>query len=139
MRILKSGIIAVLTVATATNVAAGAARDAILAALQTQAKAADPAFATFDPARGEALFRAQSTTGKPDTPSCTTCHTQNPKHPGRTRAGKEIAAMALSVTPDRYGDAEKVEKWFARNCQSVLGRPCTAQEKGDFISFMIAQ
>ena len=85
------------------------------------------------------MASAQSTTGKPDTPSCTTCHTQNPKHPGRTRAGKEIAAMALSVTPDRYGDAEKVEKWFARNCQSVLGRPCTAQEKGDFISFMIAQ
>jgi hypothetical protein len=47
--------------------------------------------------------------------------------------------MAVSTTPDRYTDAAKVAKWFRRNCKSVLGRECTAQEKGDFLAFMISQ
>ena len=81
----------------------------------------------------------QSTTGKPDTPSCTTCHTSDPRKEGRTRVGKAIAPMALSRTPDRFSNPAKVAKWFERNCASVLGRPCTAQEKGDFLTFMISQ
>jgi hypothetical protein len=32
-----------------------------------------------------------------------------------------------------------VEKWFTRTCQDVLGRACTAQEKGDFITYMMGQ
>jgi hypothetical protein len=47
--------------------------------------------------------------------------------------------MAVSKTPDRYTDPAKVEKWFQRNCQSVLGRECTAVEKGDFLTFMTSQ
>jgi hypothetical protein len=33
-------------------------------------------------------------------------------------------------------DAEKVDNWFTRNCNSVLGRPCIAMEKGDFITYL---
>ncbi len=58
---------------------------------------------------------------------------------GETRAGKPIEPMAVSVTPDRYRDPKKVAKWFRRNCQSVLGRECTAPEKGDFLTLMISQ
>jgi hypothetical protein len=47
--------------------------------------------------------------------------------------------MALSKTPDRYGDIDKLEKWFDRNCTSVLGRTCSPVEKGDFITFMVTQ
>jgi hypothetical protein len=47
--------------------------------------------------------------------------------------------MAVSKTPARYTDRDTVEKWFARNCQDVLGRPCTAREKGDFITYMMGQ
>jgi hypothetical protein len=32
-----------------------------------------------------------------------------------------------------------VEKWFKRNCNEVLGRDCSAQEKGDWLSFMLGQ
>ncbi len=77
--------------------------------------------------------------GKSETPACTTCHTASPSKMGETRAGKPIEPMAVSVTPDRYTDPKKMAKWFRRNCKSVLGRECTAQEKGDFLTFMISQ
>jgi len=91
---------------------------------------------SFSAARGKALFLSHHTTGKPATPSCSTCHTKNPRNSGRTRAGKVIKPMAISRNPQRFTDPAKVAKWFRRNCKSVLGRPCTAQEKGDYITFM---
>ncbi len=77
--------------------------------------------------------------GKSETPACTVCHTASPLKMGETRAGKPIEPMAVSVTPDRYSDPKQMAKWFRRNCKSVLGRECTAQEKGDFLTFMIGQ
>jgi len=125
---------AVLTATAAAAVDRG--RDAILAAFAVEAKKADPSFAGFSAQRGQTFFAANHTGGKLDTPSCTTCHTKDPTREGQTRAGKSIAPMAISVTPDRFTDPEKVAKWFARNCNSVLGRDCTAVEKGDFITFL---
>ena len=93
----------------------------------------------FSAERGKAFYYAKHSSGKPATPSCTTCHTDSPLKRGKTRTGKVIEPMALSKTPDRYSDPEKVEKWFRRNCKSVLGRECTPVEKGDFITFMISQ
>ena len=115
---------------------AGGGRGAILATFAAAAKQADPAFAGFSAERGRQFFLAQHIEGKIDTPSCTTCHTRDPTAPGRTRALKPIAPMAVSRTPDRFTDPVKVDKWFYRNCMSVLGRECTAVEKGDFITFL---
>ncbi len=47
--------------------------------------------------------------------------------------------MAVSLTPTRFSDLAKVEKWFSRNCQTVLGRLCTTVEKGDFIAYLASQ
>ncbi|MBF0250479.1 MAG: DUF1924 domain-containing protein [Alphaproteobacteria bacterium] len=124
---------------SAVPAAAGPAQDQILAGLKGEAQAAPGWTGAFSAERGRALLLASPATGKPDTPSCTTCHTDSPLKAGQTRTGKAIAPMALSVTPDRYTDPEKVEKWFGRNCNSVLGRPCTALEKGDFLTFMMGQ
>jgi hypothetical protein len=104
-----------------------------------EAKASDPGFSRFSAERGEHLFRTNFSTGKPDTPSCTTCHTTDPRKTGQTRAGKDIEPMAASANSERYSDQAKTEKWFGRNCNNVLGRECTATEKGDFITFMLAQ
>ena len=86
--------------------------------------------------RGKALFMGTHTGGKPETPSCTTCHTRNLKAAGQTRAGKAIEPMAPSVNPARYTDSAKVAKWFRRNCKSVLGRECTAAEKADILAWL---
>ena len=75
--------------------------------------------------------------GKPDTPSCSTCHTADPTKTGRTRPGKEIAPMSGVTNPKRFTDAADVEKWFRRNCSDVLGRECTTLEKGDFLAYLL--
>ena len=62
-----------------------------------------------------------------------------PQGQGQTRAGKAIEPMAVSKNPARYTNKDDVEKWFTRNCNDVLGRACTAKEKGDFITYMMGQ
>lgn len=118
---------------------AASPQDAVLASLEAQAKSADPGFGGFSAEAGKIFFSAKHSGGNPDTPACTSCHTANPAEPGRTRAGKAIEPMAVSVNPQRFTEIDKVEKWFGRNCNTVLGRDCTPQEKGDFATWMIAQ
>ena len=118
---------------------AGESPKSLLDFYASEAKASDPGFSGFSAERGEHLFRTNFSTGKPDTPSCTTCHTTNARNIGQTRAGKDIEPMAASANPKRYSDQAKTEKWFGRNCNNVFGRECTATEKGDFITFMLSQ
>jgi hypothetical protein len=113
-------------------------REAILAQLVAQARR-EPGFTGFSAERGAAFYTAKHQGGKPNTPSCSSCHGKSPHEKGKTRVGKDIDPMAVSKTPARYTDPENVEKWFARNCNDVLGRPCTAREKGDFITYMVGQ
>lgn len=115
---------------------ANPARDAILAAFAAEAKKADPTFSGFSAERGAKLWNSTHTEGKIETPSCTTCHTKDATAVGMTRARKPIAPMAISKTPDRFTDPDKVDKWFTRNCNSVLGRACTPIEKGDVITYL---
>ena len=103
------------------------------------AKTANPAFAGFSAVRGKTLHTQAFAGGKADTPSCTACHGKETTGAGRNPAGKAIEPMALSASPTRYSDPVKVEKWFKRNCNEVLGRECSALEKGDWLSFMISQ
>ncbi len=109
-------------------------REDLLAQYAAAAKSAG-----FSAARGETLHTRNFSGGKPDTPSCTSCHGKDTRSAGRTRTGKAIEPVALSVTPTRYTDPAKVEKWFKRNCTEVLGRECTPQEKGDWLSFVLGQ
>jgi len=111
-------------------------RQQIFAGYTQAAKSKTPDFAGFSAKRGQELFLSRPAAGKPDTPSCTSCHSTDPAAKGLTRAGKEIAPMVVSKSPERYTDIKKVEKWFRRNCKGVLGRTCTVMEKGDFLTFM---
>ena len=116
-----------------------ASRDELLAQYALSARAASPAFSGFSAARGEKLHVTKFAGGKVETPACTSCHADSPRSVGRTPAGKSIEALAVSLNPARYTDPAKVEKWFKRNCQDVLGRECTPLEKGDWLSYMISQ
>lgn len=113
-------------------------REDLLAQYATAARTDAPTFSGFSSARGKTLYTQKFSGGKPDTPACTACHGENPRGAGRTLTGKDIEAVAVSVTPKRYTDAAKVEKWFKRNCNEVLGRACTAQEKGDWLTYMLS-
>jgi cytochrome c peroxidase len=130
---LKSASIVLVALLVAAGEAADPARQAILDGYATQAGVAPSA------GRGKTFFFATHSGGKPDTASCASCHGQDPRVAGRTRAGKPIEPLAVSVAPSRFTDPAKVEKWFGRNCQTVLARACTAAEKADFIAFMSGQ
>lgn len=130
--------ILVLALAVPALAAAGP-RDELLNRYKAEARTADASFSGFSAARGEALYRDRHAGGKPDTPACTSCHANDPRKPGQTPTGKAIDPVAVSVSPDRYTDSAKVEKWFRRNCNEVLGRECTALEKGDWLTWMISQ
>ncbi len=102
------------------------------------AKAASPSFQGFSADRGRAFFQASHTGGKPDSPSCTSCHTNDPTKAGTTRAGKAIEPMAASANPNRFTNPADVEKWFKRNCGDVLGRECSITEKGDVLAYLMS-
>ncbi len=73
-------------------------------------------------------------------PACATCHTPDPTRVGKhIKTGREIEPMATRITADRFSDPAKVETRFSRDCPNVLGRECTAKEKGDFIFYLTNQ
>jgi len=120
------------------NLALAGPREDLLAQYASAAKAANPAFAGFSAQRGQALHTQNFTTGKPDSPSCTSCHGTNPQAAGKNPSGKVIEAVALSASPTRYTDPAKVEKWFKRNCTEVIGRVCSPVEKGDWLTYVMS-
>jgi cytochrome c peroxidase len=64
--------------------------------------------------------------------SCATCHREPPTAAGRhAKTGKTIEPLAPAANPARFTDPARVEKWLRRNCNDVLGRECSAQEKAD--------
>ena len=86
------------------------------------------------PARGEQFFNAKH--GKEW--SCASCHENPPNHDTKhIVTGKVIKPLAPVANPTRFTDDAKVEKWFKRNCNDVLGRECTAQEKADVLSWLM--
>lgn len=105
-----------------------------LAVHAQEANAANPAIAGLSAERGQQFFAR--TLGKEW--SCTSCHTGNPAGAGKHAVtGKVIDPMAPAVNLSRFTNVAKVEKWFKRNCNDVLGRACSAQEKGDVLAYLL--
>lgn len=99
----------------------------LLAGYSAQARA--PAQA----ARGQALFT--STHGREW--SCSSCHGATPTQGGKhASTGKAIGALAPAFNAERFTDPAKVEKWFRRNCNDVLGRECSPGEKADVLAWL---
>lgn len=129
---------AMLTVGPA--LAADGPRATLLDTLAARAAKETPGFAGFSAERGRALYRGPHAGGKAEANACAVCHTQTPTATGRHyKTGRDIPPMAVSVNPKRFTDPAEVEKRFERDCPNVLGRVCTAQEKGDFITYLSGQ
>jgi len=124
----------IMALATGPAFAAGAVEERLAA---YQAEGAGP----FDAGRGKAMWSQSFTHAKADKPrSCATCHTDNPRAVGKhARTGKAIEPLAPSVNPQRLTEVREIEKWFLRNCKWTIGRECSPQEKGDFLSYLASQ
>lgn len=108
--------------------------EGVLATLKSEASAT-PGFQGFSAARGETFFKAKHGGDW----SCSSCHTDNPAAQGKhAKTGKIIKPFAPSANGERFTDIAKVEKWFKRNCNDVLERVCTPQEKGDVLTYLLA-
>jgi hypothetical protein len=105
------------------------------AAFAAEARRVDPSFAGLSAERGERFFRATHGSDW----SCATCHGAPPNVPGEHAVtGKRIAPLAPAANPERFTSTARVEKWFKRNCNDVLKRPCSAQEKGDVLTWLMS-
>jgi hypothetical protein len=106
----------------------------ILAGFKSEA-ASTAGFTGFSAPRGETFFKAKHGGEW----SCSSCHTENPAAQGKhAKTEKVIKPLAPSANAERFSDPEKVAKWFKRNCKDVLERECTAQEKGDVMTYLMA-
>lgn len=100
---------------------------------RAEAQSAGSGTAEFSAQRGQRLFTTRATDW-----SCSSCHTADPRRQGQhATTSKAIQPMAPATNPARFSDAAKVEKWFRRNCRDVLGRECTALEKGDVLTWLL--
>lgn len=131
MKLRTTGALAALLVLA--GAAAAEVPADYLRSLDAAARAAAPGFAGFSAARGGAWFADRRGADW----SCATCHTADPLAAGRhATTGRSIAPLAPATNPERLTDPAKIEKWFKRNCNDVLGRACTPAEKGDVIAYL---
>jgi hypothetical protein len=105
----------------------------LLAGYQAEARKADAAFSA-SAQRGGQFFTARHGNEW----SCASCHGSPPTAQGKhAKTGKPIAPLAPAANAERFADAAKVEKWFRRNCNDVLGRACTPSEKADVLAYVM--
>ncbi len=121
--------------------AAVAASSAALATPATDAEFAQfksEGASNFSAEHGKQNWTKEVASKEGEKRSCTTCHNEDLTKPGKHNTTKKvIEPMAPSVNAERYTDQKKIEKWFKRNCEWTWGRECTAQEKGDFLKFLM--
>jgi cytochrome c peroxidase len=148
------------TAAFIANAAGDDTPESLLQLYAGLARQSDPAFAGFSAERGKALYQTP-VLGPNGEHACQNCHSPDPREtvfghsgairaecsachiggmgkPGeRARIRRDIKPLAPAANPARFTDAGKVELWFDVNCFYVLGRACSAQEKGDFLTYLL--
>lgn len=128
-----SGLALAFAAGLAAQPAFAETHNEILSSIQKEASGT-PGFQGFSAARGESLFK----TKHGNEWSCSSCHTENPAAPGKhAKTDKVIQPLAPLVNAERFTDPGKVAKWFKRNCNDVLDRVCTPQEKGDVLTYLL--
>ncbi len=128
-----------MNLSTFTRSALAAVAAALVAAAHATTPAELIAGYSAQAGRGAASYRGQQvfTTRHGREWSCSTCHGATPTQLGKHAAtGKQIAALAPAFNPERFTDAAKVEKWFRRNCNDVVGRECSPGEKADVLAWL---
>ena len=129
-----SGLLVVAAVGLSVQQAFAQTPNDVLASLQSDAAESTPNFQGFSAARGEKFFKVKHGSDW----ICASCHTENPIVTGKhAKTEKPIDLLAPSANAERFTNPKKVEKWFKRNCNDVLDRVCTPQEKGDVLAYLL--
>jgi hypothetical protein len=148
--------LAALAIAWAAH---GAQPGALLDQYAEQARAADPSFERFSAERGAAFYVRRHQVEEMGSVSCASCHQSDPRKTsqahhdqipcrachvvftrqpeGHRPTRRELPPLAPSANPERFTNEWRTEYWFGYNCKLLLGRECTAQEKGDLITWLL--
>lgn len=101
------------------------------------AKHINPASTGLSASDGKAFYNREITV-KGQQVACASCHTANPAATGKHIAtGKPIRPLAPSANAKRFTDIDMVEKKFTEHCNDIIGNDCSAQEKGNFITYLL--
>jgi len=101
------------------------------------AKNINPASTGLSAEDGKKFFNRELTI-KGQQVACASCHTTNPAIEGKhIVTNKPIRPLAPAVNEKRFTSVETVEKNFTKHCNDIIGRDCTAQEKGNYIAYLI--
>ena len=137
MRKISIALFALLSVVQGTAFADAASAEKLENKYAAIAKNIDPASKGASAEDGKAFFNRQLTI-KGKQVACASCHTSNPADTGKKIVtGKPIKPLAPAANPDRFADVDKVEKNFEKHCLDIIGRDCTAQEKANFIAYLL--
>lgn len=146
----------------AAVIAASAAAETpqeLISAYAAQARAADGDFSGFSAERGQSFYARKHAQEDGSEYACASCHHEDPRreqfahhdqipcrachfpaeaYTERHKIRRQLLPLAPVTNPARFNDAHRVEIWFERNCAFVLGRACTAQEKGDLLTWLLS-
>ena len=119
------------------------------------------AFSGFDAERGRSFYMQKHAVEGVGALSCSSCHRKDPRerilrhrvevpcrachvindadHPAPKDAKKRvIEPFAPSANPERFTEYGRAEDYFFTNCRMLLRRECTAQEKGDLLTWLLS-
>jgi len=137
MRKLSLALLAVLASASFSVHADPASAQKLADKYAQIANNIDVMYERLSPEDGKKFFN-RKITFKGEQIACASCHTANPANTGKNMVtGKAIKPLAPSANPKRFADIDKVEKNFEKHCLEVIGRDCTAAEKGNFIAYLL--
>ena len=104
-------------------------------AIKEGEKNPNPVFSTE---AGRAVFTKRRTWSQKNF-TCANCHTDDPENVGKHIETKQpIQPLAPSANAKRFTIAEKVERNFTVHCKDLFDRDCYAQEKGDFLTYLMS-
>jgi len=135
LRILSaSGLMLVIFIGLSMQQVYAQTPNDVLDSLQSEALKSMPNFQGFSADRGERFFKVKHGNDW----SCASCHSDNPGVTGKhAKTDKPIKPLAPFVNAERFTNPKKIKKWFKRNCNDVLNRLCTPQEKGDVLAYLL--
>jgi hypothetical protein len=101
------------------------------------AKTINPSFTSPSAEEGKVFFNREiGVKGKKV--SCSSCHTTSPADNGKDVVTHKLIRPLSPVTnPKRFSDLDKVEEKFVQHCNDITGSDCTAQDKANFIAYLI--
>lgn len=138
MRNLSIALIAALGVFSGSALADSASAQKLADKYAAIAKNIDPTSKGASAEDGKAFFNRELTI-KGKQVACASCHTANPAETGKHIVTKKsIKPLAPSANPERFANVDKVEKNFEKHCLDIIGRDCTAQEKANFITYLLS-